>query len=61
LNVLDFLRSAVFVLCELFVLFLVFSPLLLTRGDSGATRLRPFGPRWMLTCVVFLAALFAPV
>jgi len=63
--VLDSLRSAVFVLCELFVLFLLFSPLLLTHGDNGATHLRPFGLHWMLfglTCGVFVvAALFAPV
>lgn len=62
---LDSLRSAVFVLCELFVLFLLFSPLLLTHGDNGATHLRPFGLHWMLfglTCGVFVvAALFAPV
>jgi hypothetical protein len=65
LNVLDILRSAVFVACELFVLFLAFSPFLLTTDETGARRFRPLGPGWILfglACFAFvLTALFAPV
>ena len=61
---LDFFRGVVFVACELFVMFLMFSPFLITGTESGTRRFRPFGPRWIVfgvTCLALvLAALFAP-
>ena len=42
----ELIRSSIFVLCELFVLLLLFSPFLVTPDEKGQTVLRPLGARW---------------
>ena len=61
---LDLVRSSIFILCELFVLLLLFSPFLVTTDEKGAAVFRPLGARWAVfgVCagVLVLAAIFAP-
>jgi len=60
----ELIRSSIFVLCELFVLLLLFSPFLVTPDEKGQTVLRPLGARWAVfgVCagVLVLAAIFVP-
>jgi hypothetical protein len=63
-TMLDLIRSSIFILCELFVLLLLFSPLLVTTDEKGATAFRPLGARWAVfgvcAAVLVLAAIFVP-
>ena len=64
LTMLDLIRGFIFVICELFVLLLLFSPFLVTTDEKGATVLRPLGARWAVfgacAALLVLAAIFAP-
>jgi hypothetical protein len=63
-TMLDLIRGFIFIICELFVLLLLFSPFLITTDEKGATVFRPLGARWAVfgVCagVLVLAAIFAP-
>jgi hypothetical protein len=63
--VIDVLRSLVFILCELVVLLMVFSPFLLKTDENGTSSFKPFGTAWIIfgiACGAFLmSALFAPI
>jgi hypothetical protein len=64
LTMLDLIRGFIFMICELFVLLLLFSPLLVTTHEKGGTALRPLGARWALFGIcaglLVVAAIFAP-
>jgi hypothetical protein len=61
---LDSIRGFIFIMCELFVLLLLFSPLLVATDEKGVTVFRPLGARWaafgVCAGVLVLAAIFAP-
>ena len=61
---LDLIRGFIFIMCELFVLMLLFSPFLVTTDENGATVFRPLGTRWAefgaCAGLLVLAAIFAP-
>jgi hypothetical protein len=61
---LDSIRGFIFIMCELFVLLLLFSPLLVATDEKGVTVFRPLGARWaafgVCASVLVLAAIFAP-
>jgi hypothetical protein len=61
---LDSIRGFIFIMCELFVLLLLFSPLLVATDEKGVTVFRPLGARWaafgVCAGVLVLAPIFAP-
>ena len=61
---LDLIRGFIFIMCELFVLLLLFSPFLVTTDEKGATvsRLSARAGRVFGVCagLLVLAAIFAP-